>query len=522
MAEERNWRELITKLLLLLLLLDGALLQETRVVVVVGATSLGVNWGTMSFNPLPNSIVVQMLQANQITQVKLFDANPDVIKSMAGSDLEVMVAASNDELASLAADPAAAVAWVSENVTQYVGGNGVNIKWVAVGNEPFLSSYNGMYQDVALPALENMQKALANAGHASDIKATIPCNADVLSSPPPYLPSQTTWRPDIASIMVQLTQFLSSTGAPFMVNFYPFLSLVLTTNFPLAFAFFNSTANNIVDGSHVYTNVFDASYDGLVTALTNTGFPTLPIIIGEIGWPTDGVLDANIQFAQSFMSQLVTHMLSGTGTPLRPGVLSGYLFSLLDEDAKSILPGPFERHWGIFNYDGSIKYTLDLTGGVNGAGPSLVPAQNVPYLPTKWCVVNPNMGLTELQSNLDYACNHGDCTASYPGGSCSSLTLEGNASYAFNNYFQFADQLAGSCNFQGLAEVTTTNPSTGTCEFFVGLQPTTAVSSTSDPPPSHPSSSSSAAAATANPPAFLCTLSVAIIAAIVGSWILRL
>ncbi len=126
MAEERNWRELITKLLLLLLVLDGALLQETRVV--VGATSLGINWGTMSFNPLPNSIVVQMLQANQITQVKLFDANPDVIKSMAGTDLEVMVAASNDELASLAADPAAAVAWVSENVTQYIGGNGVNIK----------------------------------------------------------------------------------------------------------------------------------------------------------------------------------------------------------------------------------------------------------------------------------------------------------------------------------------------------------------------------------------------------------
>jgi hypothetical protein len=127
MAEERNWRELITKLLLLLLLLDEALLQETRVVV-VGATSLGVNWGTMSVNPLPNSIVVQMLQANQITQVKLFDANPDVIKSMAGTDLEVMVAASNDELASLAADPAAAVAWVSENVTKYIGGNGVNIK----------------------------------------------------------------------------------------------------------------------------------------------------------------------------------------------------------------------------------------------------------------------------------------------------------------------------------------------------------------------------------------------------------
>jgi hypothetical protein len=167
-----------------------------------------------------------------------------------------------------------------------------------------------MFQNVALPALQNVQKALAQAGHASDIKATIPCNADVLSSPPPYLPSQTTFRPDISSLMIQISQFLASTGAPFMVNFYPFLSLVLSTNFPLAFAFFNGSANSVIDGPHVYTNVFDASYDGLVTALTNSGFPTLPIIVGEIGWPTDGVPNANLQFAESFMSELVKHMLS--------------------------------------------------------------------------------------------------------------------------------------------------------------------------------------------------------------------
>jgi GTP cyclohydrolase II len=84
----------------------------------------------MAFNPLPNSIVVKMLQDNQITRVKLFDANPDVIKSMAGTNIEVMVAASNDELSSLATDSAAAAAWVRDNVTQYLASNnnGVNIK----------------------------------------------------------------------------------------------------------------------------------------------------------------------------------------------------------------------------------------------------------------------------------------------------------------------------------------------------------------------------------------------------------
>ncbi|CAK9222378.1 unnamed protein product [Sphagnum troendelagicum] len=510
----------ISRLVVLMLLLVclGVLQQEEENVGRAGATILGVNWGTVAFNPLPNSIVVKMLQANNITKVKLFDANPQVIKSMAGTNIEVMVAATNDELASLASSPAAAAAWVQENVTQYIGGNGVNIKWVAVGNEPFLNGYNGMFQNVALPALQNVQKALAQAGHASDIKATIPCNADVLSSPPPYLPSQTTFRPDISSLMIQISQFLASTGAPFMVNFYPFLSLVLSTNFPLAFAFFNGSANSITDGPHVYTNVFDASYDGLVTALTNSGFPTMPIIVGEIGWPTDGVANANLQFAQSFMSELVKHMLSGTGTPLRPGVLDGYLFSLLDEDAKSILPGPFERHWGIFNYDGSLKYTLDLTGGTNGGtSTNLISATNVPYLPTQWCVVNQNADLTQLQANVDYACNHGDCTASFPGGSCSTLTVQANASYAFNNYYQFTDQASGTCNFQGLAKVTTTNPTTGTCQFLIGLQPTAVLSSsTSDPKPHHASTAVASRSATS-----VCILFVSSAAIVVGSWILQ-
>ncbi len=123
-----SWKELRWVVLMLLLVCLGVLQQQQENVGRVGATILGVNWGTVAFNPLPNSIVVKMLQANNITKVKLFDANPQVIKSMAGTNIEVMVAATNDELASLASSPAAAAAWVQENVTQYIGGNGVNIK----------------------------------------------------------------------------------------------------------------------------------------------------------------------------------------------------------------------------------------------------------------------------------------------------------------------------------------------------------------------------------------------------------
>lgn len=92
------------------------------------AEALGVNWGTVSYNPLPNSVVVQLLKDNALTKVKLFDADPNVIQSMKGTSNEVMVSCTNDMLAGLAGSVDAATAWVKQNVSQYVGTGGVNIK----------------------------------------------------------------------------------------------------------------------------------------------------------------------------------------------------------------------------------------------------------------------------------------------------------------------------------------------------------------------------------------------------------
>lgn len=92
---------------------------------------LGVNWGTISSDPLPNNIVVQMLLDNKFVKVKLFDANSDVISSMRGTNLEVMVAITNDMLATMGTTDAAA-AWVKQNVTAYLGNGGVNIKYAAL------------------------------------------------------------------------------------------------------------------------------------------------------------------------------------------------------------------------------------------------------------------------------------------------------------------------------------------------------------------------------------------------------
>ncbi|XP_028777915.1 glucan endo-1,3-beta-glucosidase 12-like [Neltuma alba] len=90
-----------------------------------------------------------------------------------------------------------------------------------------------------------------------------------------------------------------------------------------------------------------------------------------------------------------------------------------------------------------------------------------PSLGSSWCVATPSASPTALQVALDYACGFGgaDCSAIQPGGKCyNPNSVKDHASYAFNNYYQ-KNPVPNSCNFGGTAVVTSTNPSTGTCQF---------------------------------------------------------
>ncbi|XP_052174928.1 glucan endo-1,3-beta-glucosidase 8 [Diospyros lotus] len=444
----------------------------------VEAEGLGVNWGTMATHKLPPAVVVQLLKDNGIQKVKLFDADESTMKALAGSGIEVMVAIPNDQLAAMG-DYDRAKQWVKRNVTRYNFDGGVNVKYVAVGNEPFLKSYNNSFLNVTFPALENIQNALGEAGVGDSIKATVPLNADVYESPQNNpVPSAGRFRSDISGQLTKIVQFLHQNNAPFTVNIYPFLSLYGNDNFPVDYAFFDGVSSPIVDNEIQYTNVFDANFDTLVSALKAAGFGDTTILVGEVGWPTEGDKNANTNSAYRFYNGLLPRLAANKGTPLRPGYIEVYLFGLIDEDAKSIAPGNFERHWGIFRYDGQPKYAIDLSG--QGQSKYPVPAQNVKYLSTKWCAFNPSAkDLTKLADNINYACTFGDCTALGYGSSCNGLDPNGNASYAFNMYFQVQNQDELSCDFQGLATVTTQNISQANCNFTIQI----ARLSSSPPPP---------------------------------------
>ncbi|CAI9098989.1 OLC1v1035732C1 [Oldenlandia corymbosa var. corymbosa] len=432
------------------------------------ANGIGANWGTQCSHRLPPEVVVRMLRANGIQKVKLFDAEYDTLKALGKSGIEVMVGIPNDMLSTIAGSMKAADRWVSQNVSTHLNNNNVNIRYVAVGNEPFLATYNGTFLKTTFPALQNIQAALIKAGVANQVKVTVPLNADVYGSSN-SLPSGGDFRADIHDYVIQIVKLLSENGAPFTINIYPFISLYIDSNFPVEYAFFDGNSSPLNDGGTSYYNMFDANHDTLVWALQKNGFANLPIIVGEIGWPTDGDRNANIDYARRFNQGFMTHIAGGKGTPMRPGPIDAYLFSLIDEDAKSIQPGAFERHWGVFYFDGTPKYNLNL--GTTNSG--LVPATGVQKLEQKWCIFKPNAKLDDPQvaPTVSYACALGDCTSLGYGSSCGNLDAQGNISYAYNNYYQINNQHDSACKFSGLATVTRSDPSTGTCRFNIQIQP---------------------------------------------------
>lgn len=339
-------------------------------------------------------------------------------------------------------------------------------RYVGVGNEPFLTGFNGTYVKTTFPALKNIQKALDKAGYGDKIKATIPLNADVYESHSNN-PSDGNFRKDIKDLMLQIVRFLHDNKSPFLVNIYPFLSLYQNSKFPVDFAFFDG-AKPIKDKNVQYTNVFDANFDTLVWTLKKNNYGDLKIMVGEVGWPTDGDINANTKLAKRFYDGFLKKMASKKGTPLRPGPMEVYLFGLLDEDTKNVAPGAFERHWGIFRYDGQPKFPIDFSGQGHEKMPTA--AKGVIYMDPQWCVLKQDVkNLSTAALEVDYACSNSDCTSLGYGSSCDNLDMRGNVSYAFNMYFQMQDQSVEACDFNGLAEIVKQNASKGNCLFPIEI-----------------------------------------------------
>uniref|UniRef100_A0A0D6QVQ3 Glucan endo-1,3-beta-D-glucosidase n=1 Tax=Araucaria cunninghamii TaxID=56994 RepID=A0A0D6QVQ3_ARACU len=313
---------------------------------------IGVCYGTNSNSMPPEDQAVNLLKSNNIGKARLYEANHKVLEALKGSGIEVIVGVDNmEDLKNVASSQAAANGWVKDNVQAFYPST--NIKYIAVGNE-VLAPENAQYVPFLVQAMNNIRTALKSA-NLQNIKVSTPHAFSVLSNS--YPPSKGTFGSDMKTIL----KFLSDNGSPFMAHVYPYFSYKDNRQISADYALFRSTSPVVNDGGRMYNNLFDAMVDALISAMENQGYPNIPIVITESGWPSAGSDVATLDNAQTYNNNLIKHVLSPNGTPKRPGnTIETYIFALFNENLKG--GAEDEKHFGLFETNLQAVYPVGFSG----------------------------------------------------------------------------------------------------------------------------------------------------------------
>ncbi|XP_042065058.1 glucan endo-1,3-beta-D-glucosidase-like [Salvia splendens] len=436
---------------------------------------IGVNYGQVADNLPPPDATAKLLKSTSIEKVRLYGADPAIIKALANTGIGIVIGASNGDIPALASDPNFAGNWVNSNVLAFYPASKIIV--VTVGNEVITLPDQNLASQL-VPAMQNVQNALNAASLGGKIKVSTVHSMAVLSQSEP--PSAGAF--GYGDTMKGLLQFLSTNGAPLMINPYPFFAYRDDPRPETkAFCLFQPNAGRLDSNTGIkYMNMWDAQVDAIHSALKASGFKDVEIVVAETGWPYKGdsnEVGTNLENAKAYNGNLINRLRSKVGTPLMPGKsVDTYIFALYDEDLK---PGPAsERSFGLFKPDLSATYDVNLAKNTQTPGSTPTsptnPAPTVNPVPSPvvagWCLPRPGVSDAQLQANLDYACGQGiDCGPIQPGGACfEPATVASHAAYAMNLFYQSSSRNSGACDFMQTAAVSSTNPSYGSCVYPVG------------------------------------------------------
>lgn len=420
---------------------------------------VGINIGTDVSDMPPASDVVTLIRANQITHVRLYDADSHMLKALSGSEIEVMVGVTNEEVLGIGESPSVAAAWINKNVAAYLPST--NITAIAVGSELITTIPHAA--PVLVTAMNSLHKALVAANLNFQVKISTPQSMDVI--PRPFPPSTATFNSSWNSTIYQLLQFLKNTNSYYMLNAYPYYGYTNGNGiFPIDYALFRplSSVKQIVDPNTLfhYNSMFDAMVDATYYSIEALNFSGIPIVVTETGWPWLGGAnepDATVENAEVFNNNLIRRVVNNSGPPSQPTIpINTYIYELFNEDKR---PGPVsEKNWGIFFTNETAVYTLSLSSSARISGNSS----------TTFCVAKDDADSDKLQDGLNWACGQGqaNCAAIQEGRPCFTPdTLKNHASFAYNDYYQKMRSAGGTCDFDGTATTTTIDPSYGSCIF---------------------------------------------------------
>ncbi|KAL2237869.1 UNVERIFIED_CONTAM: Glucan endo-1,3-beta-glucosidase 11 [Sesamum indicum] len=333
------------------------------------ASSIGINYGQIANNLPHPEAVVPLVKSIDATRLKLYDADPRVLKAFANTGVEFIVGLGNEYLATMR-DPKQAQAWVKTNVQCYLPAT--KITCIAVGNEVLTFNDSTLASNL-LPAMENIHAALVSLNLDKQVMVTTAHNLGILEVS--YPPSAGAFRRDLTQKLSCILDFHSKVGSPFLVNAYPFFAYRANPKqIPLDFVLFEGSG--IVDtgsGLH-YDNMFHAQIDAVHSAIEKVGYKNVCLQISETGWPSKGDADeagATLDNARKYNGNLLKLIAEKKGTPMRPNLnLNIYVFALFNENQK---PGPTsERNFGLFKPDGTPVYNLgfNVTGLASTNSPS--------------------------------------------------------------------------------------------------------------------------------------------------------
>ncbi|KAG6669477.1 hypothetical protein CIPAW_01G247200 [Carya illinoinensis] len=355
----------------LLLLLVFSITSLNVLIAEAFTGTYGINYGRIADNiPSPQSVVT-LLKAAKIKNIRIYDANQDVLQAFKGSGIEIVVGLGNEFLKDISVGEDRAMNWIKENVQPFLPGT--SIRGIAVGNE-ILGGMDVELWEVLLPAVKNVYSALDRLGLTKKIEVSSPHSEAVFANSFP--PSSCNFRDDILPFMKPLLQFFSQTGSPFYINAYPFLAYKSDPeHIDLKYALFQSNPG-IYDAKTKlhYSNMFDAMVDAAYAALEKVGFQKMEVIVSETGWASRGdenEAGATVNNARTYNYNLRKKLAKKKGTPYRPKIaVRAYIFALFNENLK---PGPTsERNFGLFKADGSIAYNIGFTGLSSSAPSSLL------------------------------------------------------------------------------------------------------------------------------------------------------
>ncbi|XP_071706833.1 glucan endo-1,3-beta-glucosidase 11-like [Rutidosis leptorrhynchoides] len=330
----------------------------------ISASSIGINYGQIANNlPSPEK-VVPLVKSIGINKIKLYDANPEVLKAFSNTNVEFIVGIGNEYLSKLQ-DPVAGQSWVNSNIQPYLPAT--KITSVAVGNE-VLTFNDTSLSGYLLPAMQSIHTALVNMKLDSKITVTTPHSLAILETS--YPPSSGTFRQDLIGCLTPILDFLSENCSPFLINAYPFFAYKGNSKqVSLDYVLFQPNDGILDSGTNLhYDNMLFAQIDAVYAALSSLGYKKLPVQISETGWPSkgdDNEIGASPENAKKYNKYLLKIVSKQKGTPAMPDYdLNIFVFALFNENLK---PGPTsERNYGLFNPDGTPAYDLGFSGGPSG------------------------------------------------------------------------------------------------------------------------------------------------------------